>query len=84
MAFAPLQAIIKSGEIYDYRQLVKQQLSGLISHACSEGLEDIEAAISHLSDTLKDAAAKLIPEMSYKKHCNQLFQHFVLKEELPG
>ena len=47
---------IKSGEINEYRKLVKHQLSWLISHACSDGV-----------DTLKDAAAKLIPEMSYKK-----------------
>ena len=30
-------------------------------------MKDIEVAISHLSDTLKDAADKLIPEKCYKK-----------------
>lgn len=58
---------VKSGEINEYRRLVEQQLSGLNSHACFEGMEDIEAAISHLSDTLKDAAAKSLPEKCYKK-----------------
>ena len=30
-------------------------------------MEDIEVAISHLSDTLKDAAAKSLTEKCYKK-----------------
>ena len=57
----------KSGEINENRRLVKQQLSGLNSHACFDGMEDIEAAISHLSDRLKNAAAKSLPGMCYKK-----------------
>ena len=60
---------IKSGEINEYRRFVEQQLSELNSHACFEGMEDIDAANSHLSDTLKDAAAKLLPEKCYKKPC---------------
>ena len=41
-----LEQATKSGEINEYCQLMKQQLSELTSHACLEGLEDIEAAIS--------------------------------------
>lgn len=37
-------------------------------HACLDGMEDKKAAISHLSDTLKDAA-KSLPEKCYKKPC---------------
>ena len=52
----------KSGDINKYHW---QQLSELNSHACLEGMEDIEAAISLISDTLKDAAAKSLPEKCY-------------------
>jgi len=71
----------KSGEINEYRQLMKQQLSELTSHACLEGLEDIEAAISHLSDTLKDAAANRYLKSATRNVTNgkmQLSQHSVL------
>lgn len=71
----------KSGEINEYCWLVKQQLSGLNPHACLDGMEDIEAAISCLSDTLIDATAtwKVLQE-TWKM---QLFEHSAPKAELP-
>ena len=58
---------IKSGEIKEYRRIEKQYLSGLNSLVCFDGMEDIEATIFHLSNTLKDMAEKSLPEKRYKK-----------------
>ena len=74
----------KSGEINEYRRLVRLLLSDVNPHACLNGKEDIDAAISHLSGSLKDAASNSISIRNLGNGTMRFFHPSVLKAELLG
>ena len=74
----------KSGEINEYRRLVRLLLSDVNPHACLNGIEDIDAAISHLSGSLKDAASNSISIRNLGNGTMRFFHPSVLKAELLG
>ena len=57
----------KTGEITEYRQLVREKLSVHSVQVCLDEIENIEAAVSFLSDTLKVCAVESLPSKGVKK-----------------
>ena len=58
---------MQSGEITEYRQFVREKLSAHSVQVCLDEIENIEAAVSFLSDTLKVCAVESLPSKGVRK-----------------